>query len=172
MRAFTTPGGQYRVSLEDLLEFLQNRGIKIPAELQQGITSETDWQSIMVIDDDSEINKLITRFLKKNLPNYNFFQAFDGFEAGAIITDKHPGFIILDIDLPGVDGHKLCNTIKSNPAFGKPFVIAITGMEDNDTQQRILHEGADAFFSKPLDMDRLKDTVKDFIAKLEAEYEH
>jgi two-component system OmpR family response regulator len=166
LKAFTTPGGQYRVYLEDLLDFLKSRGIRIPAELNADITSDTDWQSIMVIDDDVELNNLMTRYLTKILPGYQVFQAFDGFAAGTLISDKHPGFIVLDIDLPGVNGHKLCNTIKSNPSFGKPFVIAVTGLSDKETEEKILAEGADAFFAKPLDLETISQAINDFSERI------
>lgn len=167
LKAFTTPGGQYRVYLEDLLGFLKTRGIRVPQELQQDISSDLDWQAIMIVDDDQELNSLIGRFIKKHLPQYSIYQAFDGFEAGTQIAEHHPGYIIMDIDLPGVNGHKLCNTIKTNPAFGKPFVIAITGLADDETRTRILAEGADAFLPKPLDFERLIALISEFSEKVE-----
>lgn len=171
LKAFTTPGGQYRVYIEDLREFLKSRGIRIPAELNTDITSDTDWQSIMVIDDDVELNNLMTRYLTKTLPGYQVFQAFDGFAAGSLIAEKHPGYIVLDIDLPGVNGHKLCSTIKSNPAFGKPFVIAVTGLAEKEIEEKLLAEGADAFFNKPLDMENISRAINEFAERIGKQHE-
>ena len=86
-------------------------------------------------------------------------QAFDGFEAGKLISEWKPGVILLDIGLPGIDGHKLCKRIKEDPALGAPVIIAITGLTDTNLEQTILAEGADAFFSKPLDFDKLQERI-------------
>ncbi len=159
LKAFMTPGGQYRVYADDLLEFLTSRGMRIPAELEERPVEEPEWERILIVDDDDSINTLLKRFLAKKLPEYTILQAFDGYEAGRMITEWRPGVILLDINLPGLDGHKLCRKIKTDPALGNPVIIAITGLTDTDLQERILAEGADAFFQKPLDFDNVKTKV-------------
>ena len=82
LKAFMTPGGQYRVYAEDLLAFLSSRGMRVPEELQEGDESSADWRRILIVDDDENINTLLKRFLSRRLPSYTIMQAFDGFEAG------------------------------------------------------------------------------------------
>ena len=166
LKAFTTPGGQYRVYAEDLKSFLDERGMRIPDELNALMQDEVDWKAILIVDDDRDLNDLMKRYLEKKLEGYMVYQAYDGFEAGKALSDVRPGFIFLDIDLPGVDGHKLCKKIKEDPTFGKPFIIAMTGLDIPEKKRAILDEGADAFFGKPLDFELVVTTVKDLASKL------
>jgi|UniRef100_A0A7C3EKH8 two-component system OmpR family response regulator len=166
LKAFTTPGGQYRVYAEDLKTFLDERGMRIPDELSELMQDEVEWKTILIVDDDTDLNGLMKKYLEKKLDGYMIYQAFDGFEAGKALANYRPGFIFLDIDLPGVDGHKLCKKIKEDPAFGKPFVIAMTGLDIPEEKRAILDEGADAFFGKPLDFEMVVKTVNELAAKL------
>ncbi len=155
LKAFTTPGGQYRVYAENLVSFLQSRGMRIPDELTEIAEKAEEDKSILIVDDDVDLNNMLKGFLVKKMGHMDIYQAFDGFEAGIVIAEKHPAYIILDIDLPGIDGHKLCKKIKEDPTLNNPTVISITGLDDSRVQVAVLKEGADAFFSKPLDFDQL-----------------
>jgi len=164
LKAFMTPGGQYRVYAEDLLTFLTSRGMRIPDGMLESEESAADWRRILIVDDDENINTLLKRFLARRLPSHTIMQAFDGFEAGKQISEWKPGVILLDIGLPGIDGHKLCKRIKEDPALGAPVIIAISGLADSSVEQTILAEGADAFFAKPLDFEKLCARIEEIIA--------
>ncbi|MGO9409842.1 MAG: response regulator [Spirochaetia bacterium] len=164
LKAFMTPGGQYRVYAEDLLAFLSSRGMRVPEELQEGDESSADWRRILIVDDDENINTLLKRFLSRRLPSYTIMQAFDGFEAGKQISEMKPGVILLDISLPGIDGHKLCRRIKEDPVLGSPVIIAITGLTDSTLEKTILGEGADAYYAKPLDFEKLCARIEELTA--------
>lgn len=168
LKAFTTPGGQYRIYAEDLVGFLDSRGMRIPLELEERFKEDVDWGAVLVVDDDEELNDLLKRWFTRKLAAYTVHQAFDGFEAGRLLAEKRPGFVVLDIDLPGIDGHALCRKIKEDPGFGKPFIIAMTGLDRPEEAQAMLSEGADAFFAKPLDFDAVAQSVADFAAKAKA----
>lgn len=163
LKAFITPGGQYRIYQEDLLEFLNERGMKIPSELENSTKNDIDWSTVAIIDDDHDINNVIKRIIEKAGFQLKIIQAYDGFGAGALITEKRPGFIILDIDLPGIDGNKICGKLKMDSTYGKPFVITITGLDNPDIGDRALKSGADAFLQKPLNFDQLTSILGDFV---------
>ncbi|HQO67009.1 MAG TPA: response regulator, partial [Spirochaetales bacterium] len=127
---------------------------------------ELDWNCLAIIDDDEQLNEIIKKFLEKEGFSFNIVQAYDGFAAGALLTERKPGFIILDIDLPGLDGNAICRKIKSDPAFGKPFVITVTGLDAQSIKTMALDAGADAFLSKPLDFDALRTIMIDFSGKV------
>jgi len=159
LKAFMTPGGQYRVYAEDLLAFLSSRGMRVPEELTESAEEGPDWNRILIVDDDQNINTLLKRYLTRLMPERTVMQAFDGFEAGKLITETRPGVILLDISLPGIDGHKLCRRIKEDEALGSPIIIAITGLAEEDLEATVLGEGADAFFRKPLDFEKLREKI-------------
>jgi len=158
LKAFTTPGGQYRIYAEDLLEFLKFRGMRIPEELLQ-ISRDEEKEKILIVDDDADLNNLLKEILSRKLPQYDLFQAFDGFEAGKQLSEQKPGIVILDLDLPGIDGYKLCRRIKTAEEIGKPLVISVSGLDEEEAKEQILREGADAFIPKPVDFEKLIETI-------------
>jgi CheY-like chemotaxis protein len=163
LKAFTTPGGQYRVYSEDLVEFLSSRNMRMPKELVELSGKWAGQQKVLVVDDDVSLNNLIKQFLQKKFPDFTVFQAFDGFEAGKIAAAEHPRLIILDLDLPGINGRELCKKIKADPALGNPRILVITGLEEKGLEQELLRSGTDAFMPKPLDFDELPGLLLDLL---------
>lgn len=160
LKAFTTPGGQFRIYEEDLLAFMESRGMRIPPQLDAEVAAETDRALALIIDDDSDLNSILKRILERKLPELRVAQAFDGFEAGRIIAESHPGLIFLDVDLPGIDGRSLCARIHTDPSIGRPSVIAMTGLDSDDVRDAMLKAGADDFFPKPLDFESLLERAR------------
>ncbi len=165
LKAFTTPGGQYRVYAEDLVDFLHSRGMRMPDELQRVLEEQLEVDTILIVDDDRDLNNLVQQYLAKKYPSFSIYQAFDGFEAGRMLAEKKPGLVILDIDLPGVNGHKLARSIKDASGLTKPIIIAVSGLDDPEERQAILQEGADAFLAKPLELDGLHQKIEEFVSQ-------
>ncbi|MEA1911222.1 MAG: response regulator [Spirochaetota bacterium] len=163
LKAFTTPGGQYRIYSEDLVDFLNNRGMRVPEELSDVLAGLNTNKKVMIIDDDKDLNEMMKLIFSRKLENFDVIQAFDGFEAGKLLVSEKPDVIILDIDLPGVNGHLLCAKIKEDKDLGSPVVISISGLDDTFEEEKILSEGADAFFTKPLDFDKLIFAMEDLL---------
>ncbi|QQO09695.1 response regulator [Breznakiella homolactica] len=166
LKAFTTPGGQYRVYAEDLSSFLDKRGMRIPDEVTNILKRDIDWDTMLIVDDDRELNDLLKRWVEKKLPKYRIIQAYDGFEAGKELIASKPGFIILDIDLPGIDGYELCRKIKEDPSLGKPFVIIITGLDIPKERKDVISNWADAYLAKPLNFNSLASEILELEKKV------
>ncbi|MEM5947555.1 response regulator [Spirochaetia bacterium 38H-sp] len=158
--AFRTPGNQYRVYKDELLKFLEKRQIRIPDYLNDDNQNSTPTYKLLIVDDDEEINNLIYRFIIKKFKNFDIRQAYNGFEAGKLLASHKPDIVLLDIDLPGLNGHELCRQIKNDSEFGSPIVFVITGLDSDDDREKILEEGADDFFGKPIDFDLLYKKIK------------
>lgn len=157
LKAYTTPGGQFRVTPEDLAQFLKERGSEIPSVLQEVLDENkvNDSKTLLIVDDDKVLNSLIQKYLEKNYPELKIIQAFDGFEAGALMANEKPGFVILDLDLPGVDGFSLCKKIKSEAMFNNPYVVVVTALKDAGLSERVTELGSNYFLTKPLSMDKI-----------------
>ena len=153
LKAFTTPGGQFRIYAEDLIVFLDERKMRIPAELNAEVNAEVDSSLVLIVDDDRDLNTILKRMIERKMPNIAAAQAFDGFEAGRIIAERHPALVFLDFDLPGINGKSLCARIRSDPSIGKPSVISMTGIDTDEMRTEMLAVGADDFFPKPLDFE-------------------
>ncbi len=161
LKAFSTPGGQYRVYADDLVSFMAGRGMRVPDGLaQKAAVPENNEKVILVVDDDEGLNAVITKYLVKTFPDFSVYQSFDGFDAGAQLVDKRPGIVILDIDLPGIDGLDICRRLKTTDDFGRPYVIIMTALVDAALESTLLGMGADLFFKKPLSLKDLKASVE------------
>ena len=157
LKAFVTPGGQYRVYHDDLVSFMKERGMRIPKAL-----SGTG-DSLIIVDDDKSFNDALSSFLKKELPDFEIYQSFDGFDAGIKLMKHKPSIVFLDLDLPGVSGKEICSKIKQDVAYNNPFVVVITGLEGNAVDAELKQKGADLILKKPIDFSEMLSKVKSFI---------
>ena len=158
LKAFTTPGGQYRIYAKDLAAFLDMRGMSASGEVLQIMIENANWNTFLIAVDQS-INNSLKDEIANLLPSHSIIQASDWFEIGRKMTEEKPGYVLLDTSIPGVDISKFINTVKEDPVFGKPFIILLTDSEiteDNPPFQ------ADLLLSKPLDLDKLKEAMKGF----------
>jgi excisionase family DNA binding protein len=153
LKAFTTPGGQYRIYAKDLAAFLDKRGMGDSGEALQVIMEKAKWNTILVASADEDLNSEAKNEIQKLLPDYEVLQAFDGFEIGRLLTGGKPGFLILDRNLPGVDIPRLVKTVKEDIAFGKPFVLIMS--TDSGKVER-----ADKIFPCPPEWNQIVETIK------------
>ncbi len=163
LKAFQTPGGQYRVYSEDLINFLQDRGMRMPEELHKILEDQLLIDTVLIVDDEAELNNTIRKGLEVLNPEWTIYQALDGFEAGKLSVANKPNLIILDVELPGVDGVKLCKSFREESGIPSPLIIGISGKNTNE--EAILEAGADAFLCKPFDIPKLSDTIQDLLTK-------
>ena len=157
LKAFVTPGGQYRVYHDDLVSFMKERGMRIPKALSGA------GDCLIIVDDDKPFNDAMSAFLKKELQGFTVYQSFDGFDAGLKIMKEKPSIVFLDLDLPGVSGKEICSKIKKDVAYNNPFVVVITGLEGDAVETELKEKGADLILKKPIDFAKMLDQVKSFI---------
>ena len=174
LKASTTPGGQYRVYLEDLIDFMQRNNMNVPPKLLESVQrplSKPEQQekkkTVLVVDDDRGLNDVICSYLTSKLGGVQIQQAFDGFEAGSKMASLKPGVVVLDLDLPGVDGVKICRNISESPdSFGKPAVIVVTALDDPLVEQRCRELGVARYYHKPLSLPVLSQSLKELLPSL------
>jgi len=159
LKASVTPGGQFRIYPEDLKLFLDSKGMRVPGELQGLVASSAE--TILVVEDDLLFNNLLRAQLQRAFPEAKIWPAFDGFDAGSLLGVYKPRVVLLDLNLPGVNGQELCRRIKEEPGFDKPLVIGMTAGDDPDLEAEILGLGADAFFRKPFSADEIVELVRE-----------
>lgn len=161
LTAFCTPGGQYRVYLDDLVDFMKKRKMRIPSDLLEYYSADVQESPlVLIVDDDKGLNTVIMKYLEREFPNMQLIQAFNGFDAGAQLANKKTNLVLLDLDLPGVDGFDICHRINSSEEFGKPLVFVITSMDDSSVEEKLKKMGACEYFKKPLNLVKIKDSLK------------
>ena len=146
LRAFQTPGGHRRVSREDLVAFMKEFGMPIPSELSQ------DGPLIMLVDDENDILELLEDVMTSGDEEIRIAKAQSGVEALLLIGESKPSLVILDIMMPGMNGLEVCQKLKSNPGTQNIKIVAMTGDHNPAMKERILHAGADLYFTKPINI--------------------
>ncbi|MEW6008206.1 MAG: response regulator [Candidatus Omnitrophota bacterium] len=114
---------------------------------------------IMVVEDDASLNKLISYNLLKN--GYTVESVFDGISAKEKLSKDIFDVVVLDIMLPGIDGFRICEFIKENPAAFKTFVVVLTARVQplDKIYGNII--GADYYLTKPFSVAKLMDIIKE-----------
>ena len=163
LKAFTTPGGQYRIYAKDLAAFLDKRGMSASGEVLQVIIENANWDTFLIAAEQS-VNDNLKIQLETILTNYSIVQAYDWFEIGRKFSGEKPGFVLLDADLPGADISKFIRTVREDPSFGKPFIFLLTGSDGaisgNNIADNSVSIQSDFIFTKPLDLNKLEVTMK------------
>jgi DNA-binding NarL/FixJ family response regulator len=103
--------------------------------------------SILLIEDDPMISSLLVDFLKEK--NYSIAHVDDGPAALESINSQKFDLILMDENLPTMNGSEILVKIKANPNLAQIPVIVITSKKDEDFQADMLNEGADDFIQKP-----------------------
>ena len=156
LKAFTTPGGQYRVYAEHLVDFLKERGMKVPAEvlesLNDGFVNE---KKILIIDTDRVAIKELRDSLADALPGYSFISAATSFDAGRLLMAEKPEIIILTESFPELTVENLYDTISSRRDYEKPVIIFIA--EENSTARE--SKKANLFLHQPVEVEKLVEFI-------------
>lgn len=117
--------------------------------------------TILVVEDDPAIREILVRLLTRR--GYSVASAGDGEAALAAVDDTRPDLILLDVQLPGVDGFEVCRRIKQRPATRLTPVVLVTGLNDRPHKMRGIEAGADDFLSKPFDEEELTARVASLV---------
>lgn len=160
LKAFKTPGGQFRIYPGDLLAFMRKRNMPVPEKLIEMCRASAKARSLLIVDDDKGLNSVIAKFIEKSAPEIEIHQAFDGFEAGSLMTELHPSCVILDLNLPGIGGFEICRRISANERFGNPYIIVVTALDDLETERKVKDLGIKSFIKKPVNLHLLADLVQ------------
>jgi putative two-component system response regulator len=127
---------------------------------------------ILVVDDSEQVRRLLRQLLTPL--GYHVIECENGGKAIAIIEADPPDLVLLDLEMPGIGGHEVLQTVRSNPATRLLPVIVLTGMATTDDKLRAFAEGVTAFLSKPFSTEELLARVGALVSlKLFAdEHEH
>jgi DNA-binding response OmpR family regulator len=123
---------------------------------------------IMVVEDDLGISRLISYNLSKN--GFNSECVYDGLEAQEKLTKEVFDLVLLDVMLPGIDGFRICKSIKENPAAFKTFVVMLTARSESQDKLYGSLVGADYYLTKPFSVTRLIEIVKELLSLRDKDY--
>ena len=102
---------------------------------------------VLLVDDEDQLRRVMKDLLERQ--GYTVVEARDGAQALDEVDRHAPDIVILDLNLPGVDGYSVLSQLRSRPATRQLPVIVLTAKGDEDNEVRVLQLGADDFLTKP-----------------------
>lgn len=116
---------------------------------------------ILIIEDNRQNMYLTTFLLEKN--GYEVIQAWTGVE-GIEKTDKYrPDLILLDIQLPEMDGYEVAGILKSRPDISNIPIIAVTSFAMRGDREKIMEAGCNGYIEKPINPDKFISEIEEYI---------
>ena len=113
---------------------------------------------ILVVDDNEQIRTLLERILVPE--GHDVRTATDGLAALAEVRRWAPDVVLLDVEIPGMDGFEVCRQLKADPATRLTPVVLLTALSSVDDRIVGLDAGADEFLSKPVHVHELKARIR------------
>ncbi len=117
---------------------------------------------ILIVDDNATNLKLVTYLMKSK--GYDVTTALDAESALQIIADQPPRLILMDLQLPGIDGLELTRRLKADPATRGIVIVAVTAYAMKGDHDRALAAGCDDYVTKPIDTRALPATIARHLA--------
>jgi two-component system KDP operon response regulator KdpE len=122
-------------------DLIENEGAP-PEPQRRGVGSK-----ILLVDDEDQLRRLLRELLERE--GYEVVEARDGAEALEQVDRHGPDVILLDLNLPGMDGYTVLAHLRSRPATETLPIVVLTAKGDEDNEVRVLQAGADDFLTKP-----------------------
>jgi type II secretory ATPase GspE/PulE/Tfp pilus assembly ATPase PilB-like protein len=158
------PGGRASGGL-DALRFTPSPGtLTVPPQAAEPVSTHFDLledtaparrsgpqgqvaSKVLLVDDEDSLRKVMKDLLERD--GYAVTEARDGVQALDQVDRVGPDIIVLDLNLPGLDGYGVLSHLRSRPATANIPVIVLTAKGDEDNEVRVFELGADDFLTKP-----------------------
>jgi DNA-binding response OmpR family regulator len=121
-----------------------------------------DRPRVLSVDNNIANQKLVATVLAADV---EVFSASSGAQALRMLESLRPDLILLDIDMPGMDGFQTCRSIRANPDFALTPIVFVSGLTERDEQLTAFQSGGDDFIAKPFDVDILRAKVSALILR-------
>jgi len=117
--------------------------------------------TVLNIEDNPDNRLLIRRLLESK--GYTVVEAESAVQALEFLSIQKPDLILIDINMPDMDGYSLTNLLRSKPALNKTPIIAVTANVMKGDRERSLQAGCDGYIEKPIDIDLFLDQVEKYL---------
>lgn len=132
---------------------------ELPAEL----VPESVHKTIMVVDDSVTVRKVMTRFLERE--GFNVVTAKDGVDALQLLQEEIPDLMLLDIEMPRMDGFEVAKNVRSTSRLRHLPIIMITSRTGDKHRQHALSIGVNEYLGKPYQEEVLLKTMEALLSK-------
>lgn len=127
------------------------------------MTSPDFKATILYVEDNPDNRTLVRRILLSE--DYAMLEAVNAFDALNILKDNRPDLILMDINMPDMDGYTLTAKIRALPGFERIPILALTANVMRGDKEKTLEAGCDGYIQKPLDIDQLIREIERFLPR-------
>lgn len=121
----------------------------------------SDKKTILYIEDNPDNRSLIRRVLE--VEGYRLIEAANAGAALTLLEQGSPDLILMDINMPDMDGYTLTAKIRSMPAYTRVPIVAVTANVMRGDREKSLEAGCDGYIQKPIDIDNLPFQIERFM---------
>lgn len=118
--------------------------------------------TILYIEDDFQNRVLVRRILEAS--GFSIVEAENGKKGLQIAQELVPDLILMDINLPEIDGYEVTSRLKQIDALAKVPIIAMTANVMKGDREKTLAAGCDGYIQKPIDVDLLPNQINHYLA--------
>ncbi len=123
--------------------------------------SDNHAPTILYVEDNPDNRLLVRRILM--VEGFNIVEAESATRALEVIRDLHPDLILMDINMPDMDGYTLTAQLKKMPHLKGVPIIALTANVMRGDKERTLDAGCDGYIQKPIDVDALPREINEYL---------
>lgn len=127
------------------------------------LNTMVDTRSILVVDDDEIMRSALKRILENE--GYKVILAVDGLELSKILETTRFDMILLDVNLPWVDGYELCRLIKDHHALKDVPLVLVSARKSKQDIQAGFDAGCNDYVTKPFDIDYMTGVINKILLK-------
>ena len=141
----STAGGHRRFLHDQLRQFATAHGIALEGEIG-GATVEP--VRVLLVDDDTVFAEYLREIVLRSGSAVSVKTARDGFEAGQLTEGFRPRIVVLDINMPRIDGIELCRRLRATPTTANSRIVILSGSLSEENIAAARNAGADAWIEK------------------------
>ena len=123
-------------------------------------------QTVLMIEDNEQNRYLATFLLEQR--GHSVVSSVDGPSGIEEAARIHPAIILLDIQLPGLDGYAVARALRRNPALRDTPIVAVTSYAMPGDREKALEAGCTGYLEKPIDPDTFVDSIEHFLPPKES----
>ena len=152
------------VVILDLLALIRSRGANATAEPPRALANSAEeprW--VMVVDDSVTVRKVTSRLLERQ--GMNVMVAKDGVEAVALLQERRPDVVLLDIEMPRMDGFEVARQVRHDERLSDLPIVMISSRTGHKHTDRAKELGVNAFLGKPFQENELLETIDELVTR-------
>lgn len=154
LKGFQTPMGHFKVVKTDFIQFLKDNHMPV----DESILGSAELK-VLVIDDDPGMIKTIVMTLESLNHNLKVDSATDGYDGLMKIGNSVPNLLILDLNMPKIDGYEVIKRVKNTEDYKSAEIMVVSSTLNEETEKKLINIGVSKYLKKPFKLSELKEEV-------------